>query len=677
MKKQISLLVILFLLGISSLVAQDLISVTGYVTNEANGNPVTNHEVFIMVNDSNMYYSFVNTDQNGFYVDTINTAGFVVNSLYIFINDLCTYGIHDTLIQNPGSAVNVDFEICVDTIVNPDCQAGFYYFPDSSDLFTYYFNDMSYSTYGIDSWYWDFGDGNTSTLQNPVHTYNAQGTYQVCLSITADSGSCTSTFCEYVLVNNGNGNGCTADFYYYPDSSQSYTMQFIDMSIPANDFTSYFWSFGDNNTSTLQNPVHTYPGPGLYTVCLTITSQDSGMTCTDTFCMDIMVGGGSDCLADFYYVYDSLGMNTNVVSFFDMSLPYGQIDSWFWDFGDGTSSSEQNPVHIFPSTGTFNVCLTITADSMSCSDTQCKNIVIYVNDNLQLSGNVFAGIYQLDDGFSYAYKLENNVITDVFAEMIDTLGYYIFYPMAAADYYVKVEPSPSSAYFGNYLPTYYGDVVSWSAATIINLTQNLYTADINLVEVDQGVFGPGSISGTIMHEGGNRDNIPAEGVQIMLRNEQGIYVGLAYSDVNGEFEFTSLSEGIYTLMAEVAGINMIPKDYVLSTNNMIVDDVSMIMNQNEIYFSLSSIDDLGDVTVSSIYPNPVSNILNLNIQLEKQSRLTVNILNQLGQIILQDEYLLENSRSLQINTSSLKSGIYFLEIISEGQYRNTQKFIKF
>lgn len=53
--------------------------------------------------------------------------------------------------------------------------------------------------------------------------------------------------------------------------------------------------------------------------------------------------------------------------------------------------------------------------------------------------------------------------------MIDTLGYFLFYPLVAANYFLKVEPSPSSVYYGIYMPTYYGDVVTWEDAVMFGL----------------------------------------------------------------------------------------------------------------------------------------------------------------------------------------------------------------
>jgi len=762
MKKILFLLCATIIFGTLSIQAQNPIWVNGYVTNELNGDPVPDHDVYIMLNDSTIFYSTVTTNQYGFYMDTIQPGGFTVNSVYILTDDLCTYSIHDTLIQNPGSTVTADFEICVDSIPNTNCLADFYYVPDSSDPYIIHYYDYSTSSLPIESWYWDFGDGTTSGLQNPVHTYNSPGYYNVCLTISADSGQCTSTECMSIYVSGGGGLNCEANFYYVVDSMQ--TVYFYDQSTPPNSITYYEWSFDDGSISNLQNPVHQYAVIGTYNVCLYIESADSGMICSDTICMDVVVAGsGSNCMADFNYFADSTQNHT--VYFYDLSTPSGLVESWNWDFGDGSTSTQQNPTHMYNSPGSYNVCLTITADSGTCTNTYCEQIIVsggvinceadfgwdtayagspiqftdlsisgigsivswdwlfgdgsvsyvqnpthvYTNpgtytvcltivsqgmgmycidtvcynvivypaiQQYQLGGNVFAGIYQLDLGFAYAYESVSGTITNVFSEMIDTLGYYQFYPMFSGDYITKAEPSPNSTFFGQYVPTYYGDVTSWDDAVLISLTQNVYTADINLVPVSQGMFGPGTISGIIEHGTTNKAFTPAEDIQIMLINDEGDYVGLVYSDSEGKFEFNSLDYGNYSIHAEVMGAYMAPNEFTISEESTSINDVSLILTDDEIYFGPSNIETLGDITLSDVYPNPVRDNLKLDIGSTDPTTISIKIMNQLGQAMYFETIYLDRLQTLEISTDQLQPGMFFLEVISKDGYRSTRRFVK-
>jgi PKD repeat protein len=146
------------------------------------------------------------------------------------------------------------------------CAPSFAMFSASDSSGTVTFSDMSSNT---SSWSWDFGDATTSTSQNPVHTYTANGTYSVCLI----AGGCDpDTMCSSVTV-------C-------PETLNA-AFTSIDSAFGAN-FTStssgaatYLWNFGDGNFSTAQNPSHTYATTGLFNVCLTTYNicGDSATSC--------------------------------------------------------------------------------------------------------------------------------------------------------------------------------------------------------------------------------------------------------------------------------------------------------------------------------------------------------------------------------------------------------------
>ena len=140
------------------------------------------------------------------------------------------------------------------------------------------FTDMSTSSVGpITAWLWDFGDGNTSSLQNPSHAYPVKGTYLACLIVTNICGN--DTLCQSIEISCPDPE---ADFSFITDEL---SVDFTDISISGPGAASWIWDFGDGNTSTQQNPTHTYQAEATYLVCLTVTDACE----TDSSCASVKV----------------------------------------------------------------------------------------------------------------------------------------------------------------------------------------------------------------------------------------------------------------------------------------------------------------------------------------------------------------------------------------------------
>ncbi len=207
------------------------------------------------------------------------------------------------------------------------------------------FTDRSLGT--PTSWNWDFADGTTSSDQNPTHTF-ALGSYDVNLTITRGSDSDMST-------QNVNAGGVpNADFEGTPlQVNTNEVVKFTDKS--SNSPTAWSWQFGDTVTSSLQNPLHSYQLKGIYTISLTATNVNG----KDTETKKGYVNVGIPPKADFIPVIKptEIGKVPMTVRFIDQST--GLPASWEWDFGDGTTSVEQNPTHLFMKEGTYTVTLTV------------------------------------------------------------------------------------------------------------------------------------------------------------------------------------------------------------------------------------------------------------------------------------------------------------------------------
>ncbi len=224
----------------------------------------------------------------------------------------------------------------------------------------------STSTGAITAYQWDFGDGITSTVQNPSHTYTATGVYTVSLMVSGPGGSDSLTRPGYITVNEPPP---AANFSGAPLSgSVPLTVTFTDASV--GNIISYLWDFGDGLTSTVSNPVHIYMATGIYTVSLTV----SGPGGSDTFTRPAYI-----TVADLPPTADFFGTPLSgtvpfTVTFTDTST--GAITSYLWDFGDGITSTVQNPAHFYTSAGLYSVSLTVSGPVGSDTLTRTNYITV-------------------------------------------------------------------------------------------------------------------------------------------------------------------------------------------------------------------------------------------------------------------------------------------------------------
>ena len=236
-----------------------------------------------------------------------------------------------------------------------------------------HFTNLSSSPNGyIAQWIWDFGDGNTVTIDYPnnpnvAHLYASTGTYAVLLTVT-DSDNCQNTTSKLIdVVANP-----IADFIF-DEICYGDPVIFTDLSSQNGgpNLFSWDWDFGDppsgtNNTSTLQNPSHIFSDPGTYTVTLIIANT---VGCTDTTTQDVTVD--SIPQVEFTMADDTICLGADAV-FTGIGT---EFNSWLWDFGDGNTSTQQNPVHTYQLPGLYTV--TLTASTVEgCVSSVSYNIVV-------------------------------------------------------------------------------------------------------------------------------------------------------------------------------------------------------------------------------------------------------------------------------------------------------------
>lgn len=200
---------------------------------------------------------------------------------------------------------------------------------------------------GATSWYWDFGNGFTSTLENPIHNFVLEGVYEVCLTVS--NGTDTLTNCQYINI------VCPipeADYFY---ATNGLVLNTSNISINGTEF---LWDFGDGTTSYFFDPIHSYAYEGIYDVCLTAANNCGA----NQLCKEVWIVCPAPEVS-FSYEADNytISFTSNVSGASAMT----------WNFGDGISSNNPNPVHTFSEIDNYVVCLEAINDcgtTLECID---------------------------------------------------------------------------------------------------------------------------------------------------------------------------------------------------------------------------------------------------------------------------------------------------------------------
>ncbi len=264
----------------------------------------------------------------------------ILNTQYL---DLCNESHYDTVyVQPPPFEAKFNFTYDID-------YPGFVTFSNLSSDFA-------------DTYYWDFGDGASSTEENPVHFYEKDSVYQVCLTAFNSEYEwlCKDTYCDSVWLNEY---GCDVNFSWQIDALRPFIFRF-DAQTGFN-IDQWEWDFGDGGFSTEKNPTHSYTQRGEYKVSLYACKSDFEEYCRDTIIYKVFVNL-SECIADFIAEPDE--NYPSMVRFFISD--FGSSNNFRWYFGDGNSSTAENPIHQYESPGNYTVSLVVrnTYFPELCSD---------------------------------------------------------------------------------------------------------------------------------------------------------------------------------------------------------------------------------------------------------------------------------------------------------------------
>ena len=194
---------------------------------------------------------------------------------------------------------------------------------------------------------WNFGDGTTSREQNPTHIYTTNGKYTVTLTVTNSFGKDTKSLTGFIAI----GDPPLPDFSASP-SQGNIPLAVAFTGMTNSTMSSWQWDFGDGSFASVQNPTHTYTKAGIYTVTVSAVNEFGTGHITKSGLINTGVVPDAEFIAEI-----RKGSPPLTVIFHDFSS--GSPLSWFWDFGDGTTSTEKDPVHTYTQEGRYTTTLQV------------------------------------------------------------------------------------------------------------------------------------------------------------------------------------------------------------------------------------------------------------------------------------------------------------------------------
>ena len=326
---------------------------------------------------STTYIITATTTGNG---GTISPAGtvnvYLGNSQqFIITPDLC-YDIADVLVDSVSQGnitgytfTNIQGSHAISasfTLVGPKLVPSFTANPSSGSapLIVNFYGTTSGGT--PNTWNWNFGDGSPNGVEkNPVHNYPLNGNYLVNLTVSNRCGSITSPN-QTIIVGGGGCDVPSASFTANPNPACARILvQFNGSATGTPD--KWYWSFGDGHTSNLQNATNTYSSIGPYTVSLIAHNSCGNST---PFNSTITVGD----IPTASFVNPNPACARIPVQFNDTST--GNPTNWSWEFGDGNTSNEQNPVNTYNTAKVYSVLLSVSNNCTVGSPPFSKDITV-------------------------------------------------------------------------------------------------------------------------------------------------------------------------------------------------------------------------------------------------------------------------------------------------------------
>ncbi|MFH1320359.1 MAG: carboxypeptidase regulatory-like domain-containing protein [Bacteroidota bacterium] len=332
----------------------------------------------------------------------------------------------------------------------------------------------------------------------------------------------------------------------------------------------------------------------------------------------------------------SSGCNaTDTVTFSNYS---SGATTYFWDFGDGGTSTLMNPTHNYSSAGIYSVML-VAADIDS--DTSIQDVIVPAGP-YSISGQATIDSAGAENALITLYYDNGSVgqwtvLTTTYA---DYMGYYYFDGGLLQGNYI-IMADPDTLMYPNAIPTYYMSTHRWDLAEVVNAGcyDEISSANISIVSLPP-LTGTSDLSGTMQAAVKKADPVP--GVNISLEQVPGSVVASDKTDNDGNFSFTNVPQGNFTLRVSIPGmemtstynIDLTSDDSTIAGLDFAVGDSTIIATGPGSTGKEIIIANLFNI---KIYPNPYKEFTTFEYTLEKENSVTIEVYNMLGELVFSEQ----------------------------------------
>jgi PKD repeat protein len=529
----------------------------------------------------------------------------------------------------------------------------------------------AYKTFSMN---WGNGTSSINATGATTHSYTSAGTYALVLTMNVyDSLNntllCTSTYnatvtvvasaCNTTITSTNNGNGS----YTFASSNQATGM-------------TYAWSFGDGTSAgNVATTNHTYTTPGNYTVTLTTTLN--GVTCTTTTTVNYQ-STSFNCaalVASFTKTQNNLSVTFNNTSSVvnNVNPIISRVSDW--TFGDGgTANNTYSSVsHTYATAGTYTVRLinryvdSANANTVYCRDTAYQTVTVTGTTANYIAGNIYWDSTLNINSSSFkvwliTFDTSTNIINAV--DSVTATGAYgqvayQFNNKASGSYRVKAAVVAGAAGYTQMAPTYHATSTYWANATMVNHTGGA-SANRNIyMQAGSSANGPGFVAGNVTLGAGKGTATGVPNLLILLRNASNQLVKSTFTNANGDYSFSNVPVGTYTIYPEnMPQVTTPSAAFTISTTNANVTGMDFTKNSKKIVPNSLAVASLSNAVFCSIAPNPANDVLTIQLQ-NANAPAQVRIVDVLGKTMLTTS--LQTTTSI-INTSALAPGMYYMHI---------------